>query len=67
MTSIKGKVSEPLNAAYGMTKYAGETFSDILRMEMRQFGVTVCIIEPGDFGGATGCLDVSVIIMYCQS
>ena len=58
VTSVKGLISEPLNAAYGMTKFAGETFSDILRMEMKKFGVTVCIIEPGNYGGATGCLEV---------
>lgn len=58
MTSIKGLVSEPLCAAYTMTKFAAEAFSDILRMEMRKFGVTVCIVEPGNYGGITGCLEV---------
>ncbi|KAK7111477.1 D-beta-hydroxybutyrate dehydrogenase, mitochondrial-like [Littorina saxatilis] len=57
VTSIKGLVSTPLNAAYNITKYAGETFSEITRMEMRQFGVKVSIIEPGNFGGATGCIN----------
>nr|KAG5714893.1 hypothetical protein BaRGS_000381 [Batillaria attramentaria] len=57
VTSIKGQVSTPYNAAYNITKYGGETFSDILRLEMSQFGVKVVIIEPGNFGGATGCIN----------
>jgi len=50
----------PFNAAYTMTKYAGEAFSDILRMEVSKFGMSVSIIEPSNFGGATGCLNVLV-------
>ncbi|KAK7111478.1 D-beta-hydroxybutyrate dehydrogenase, mitochondrial-like [Littorina saxatilis] len=57
VTSIKGQISRPLNAAYNITKYGGETFSEITRMEMRQFGVKVSIIEPGHFGGVTGCIN----------
>ncbi|XP_076459307.1 D-beta-hydroxybutyrate dehydrogenase, mitochondrial-like isoform X1 [Babylonia areolata] len=57
ITSIKGQLSTPVSAAYNLTKYAGETFSEITRMEMKQFGVKVIIVEPGDFGGATGCLN----------
>ena len=59
VTSVKGRIAEPFNAAYAMTKYGGEAFSDALRIEMKQFGVTVCIVEPGNFGGATSCLNVS--------
>lgn len=57
VTSCKGLISTPLNAAYNITKYAGETFSEITRMEMKYFGVKVVVIEPGNFGGATGCLN----------
>ena len=56
VTSIKGQLSTPLNSAYNITKFGGETFSEITRMEMKQFGVKVSIIEPGNFGGATGCI-----------
>lgn len=57
VTSIKGLLSTPVNAAYNITKYGGETFSDIVRLEMRQFGVKVIVIEPGNFGAATGCIN----------
>ncbi|XP_076458200.1 D-beta-hydroxybutyrate dehydrogenase, mitochondrial-like isoform X2 [Babylonia areolata] len=57
VTSIKGQLSSPMNAAYNISKFAGETFSEITRQEMKQFGVKVIIVEPGNFGGATGCLN----------
>ncbi|XP_052262045.1 D-beta-hydroxybutyrate dehydrogenase, mitochondrial-like isoform X1 [Dreissena polymorpha] len=56
VTSAKGRISLPRNSVYGATKYAIEAFSDVLRLEMRKFGVKVSIIEPGDFGGTTGML-----------
>ena len=56
MTSGKGRICLPSNAVYGATKYAIEAFSDVLRLEMKKFGVTVVIVEPGDFGGSTGML-----------
>ena len=34
------------SAAYAITKYGGEVFSDILRLEMKKFGVNVSILEP---------------------
>jgi len=58
VTSVKGRIAEAFNAAYAMTKFAGEAFSDALRLEMHKFGVSVSIVEPGNFGGATGCMDV---------
>lgn len=56
VTSAKGKLCLPLNAVYGAAKYAIEAFSDVLRLEMKKFGVKVVIVEPGDFGGTTGML-----------
>ena len=56
VTSLKGILSIPSCAVYGATKYAIEAFSDVLRLEMRKFGVSVVIVEPGDFGGTTGML-----------
>jgi 3-hydroxybutyrate dehydrogenase len=57
VTSAKGRASQPQNAAYNLTKYAAESFSEITRMEMKQLGVKVVVIEPGNYGGATGCLN----------
>ncbi|XP_052069777.1 D-beta-hydroxybutyrate dehydrogenase, mitochondrial-like isoform X2 [Mytilus californianus] len=56
-TSVKGRLCLPKNAAYGITKFGGEAFSDVLRLEMLKFGVRVIVIEPGNYGGATGMLN----------
>ncbi|XP_070567146.1 D-beta-hydroxybutyrate dehydrogenase, mitochondrial-like [Ptychodera flava] len=40
-----GRFTVPGCAAYGMTKYAAESFSDALRYEMHQWGVKVCALE----------------------
>lgn len=47
VASIAGKVGEPHGAWYHATKFAVEGFSDCLRMEVKQFGIDVVIIEPG--------------------
>ena len=46
--SIAGKVSIPMQSQYSASKYALEAFTDAVRMEMKQYGVRACIIEPGD-------------------
>ena len=46
-SSVGGKVYTPLGAWYHATKHALEGWSDSLRLEVRQFGIDVIIIEPG--------------------
>ena len=53
MTSVHGRCAYPCRGAYGASKYALEGFSDALRLEIKKFGVTVSILEPGRFGHAT--------------
>lgn len=57
VTSVRGRCAFPVASAYTMAKFAGEAFSDSLRLEMRKFGMKVVIVEPGNFGGATGMLN----------
>uniref|UniRef100_A0A0B6Z6J6 Uncharacterized protein n=1 Tax=Arion vulgaris TaxID=1028688 RepID=A0A0B6Z6J6_9EUPU len=57
VTSAKGLYAIPSCVSYTMSKFGAEAFSDTLRQEMRQFGVKVSIIEPCNFGGATGCMN----------
>lgn len=45
--SIGGRVTFPLMGAYNSTKYAVESLSDALRVELRPFGIDVSIVEPG--------------------
>jgi NAD(P)-dependent dehydrogenase (short-subunit alcohol dehydrogenase family) len=47
ISSIGGKIWEPLGAWYHATKFAVEGFSDCLRMELKPFGIDVIVIEPG--------------------
>jgi NAD(P)-dependent dehydrogenase (short-subunit alcohol dehydrogenase family) len=47
ISSIGGKIYEPLGDWYHATKFAVEGLSDSLRVELRPFGVDVVIIEPG--------------------
>ncbi|MCB9595028.1 MAG: SDR family oxidoreductase [Sandaracinaceae bacterium] len=47
VSSVGGRLTLPLGGAYNATKYAVESMSDALRMEVKQFGVSVVLIEPG--------------------
>jgi NAD(P)-dependent dehydrogenase (short-subunit alcohol dehydrogenase family) len=56
MSSIGGRLTFPGGGVYHATKYALEAVSDVLRWEVRPFGIDVVVIEPGlirtDFGRA---------------
>lgn len=45
--SVGGKVYTPMGAWYHSTKYALEGWTDCLRLELKQFGIDVVLIEPG--------------------
>lgn len=47
ISSIGGKIYEPLGAWYHATKWAVEGLSDSLRLELAPFGIHVVIVEPG--------------------
>lgn len=47
ISSIGGKIAFPLAGWYHASKFAIEALSDSLRMEVKQFGIDVIIIEPG--------------------
>lgn len=47
VSSIGGKIGEPHGAWYHATKFAVEGLSDSLRMELKQFGIDVVVIQPG--------------------
>jgi short-subunit dehydrogenase len=42
-----GKLTFPGGGAYHATKHAVEALSDVMRFEVRGFGVDVVVIEPG--------------------
>jgi len=47
ISSIGGKIYEPLAGWYHATKFAVEGLSDSMRVELAPFGIDVAIIEPG--------------------
>jgi NAD(P)-dependent dehydrogenase (short-subunit alcohol dehydrogenase family) len=47
ISSIAGKIYEPMGTWYHATKFAVEGLSDCLRLEVQGFGIDVVIIEPG--------------------
>ncbi len=47
VSSMGGRITFPGGAFYHATKHAVEAFSDVLRFEVRPFGIDVAIIEPG--------------------
>lgn len=46
-SSMGGKIYTPLGAWYHATKHAIEGFSDCLRLEVKDFGINVVVLEPG--------------------
>jgi NAD(P)-dependent dehydrogenase (short-subunit alcohol dehydrogenase family) len=47
VTSIGGKMWEPMGSWYHATKFAVEGLSDCLRVEVKPFGIDVIVVEPG--------------------
>lgn len=47
VSSVGGKISNPLGGWYHASKFAVEALSDSLRLEVKQFGINVVVIEPG--------------------
>ena len=49
VSSVAGREVLYLSGWYHISKYAVEALSDALRMEVKDFGIDVAIIEPGPF------------------
>ena len=49
VASVVGRVAFQDGSAYCISKFGLQALSDVLRNEMKHFGVTVHIIEPGAF------------------
>lgn len=52
VSSVSGRVSSPLEAAYCASKFALEALTESLHLEVRHFGIRSVLIEPGTI--ATG-------------
>jgi NAD(P)-dependent dehydrogenase (short-subunit alcohol dehydrogenase family) len=54
ISSISGILSSPTLGIYSMSKHAIEAFGDSLAGEMAPLGVTVSLVEPGNFNSEIG-------------
>lgn len=52
MSSISGTLSSPVMGVYSMSKHALEAYTDSLWAQLRERGVHVCAVEPGNFQSA---------------
>ncbi|MDP6444310.1 MAG: SDR family NAD(P)-dependent oxidoreductase, partial [Pirellulaceae bacterium] len=48
VSSVSGLIAAPYIGAYAASKHALEALSDSLRVEVRNFGISVSLIEPAD-------------------
>lgn len=56
ISSIGGKIYTPLGGWYHASKFALEGWSDVLRNEVRSFGIDVIVVEPGGIETAWGTI-----------
>ena len=49
ISSIGGLLGLPFQGLYSATKFAIEGMTEALRMEVKEFGIKVVLVEPGDF------------------
>jgi len=49
VTSIAGRLGQPMLSAYSASKYALEGWSESLRIETHSLGIRVALVEPGAF------------------
>ena len=47
VSSVGGRITTPGTGAYHASKHALEALSDVLRFEVRGFGIDVVVVEPG--------------------
>jgi NAD(P)-dependent dehydrogenase (short-subunit alcohol dehydrogenase family) len=62
VSSIGGKIYEPLGGWYHATKFAVEGLSDSLRLELKPFGIDVIIIEPGPIKTEWGSIATDTLL-----
>jgi short-subunit dehydrogenase len=62
ITSVGGKIYEPLGSWYHASKFAVEGLSDCLRLELQPFGIDVIIIEPGPIKTEWGAIAIEKLM-----
>lgn len=52
-SSLNGVLGIPFQSAYTASKHAIEGYAQCLAMEVKPFGISVCVVEPGDHQGGS--------------
>jgi NAD(P)-dependent dehydrogenase (short-subunit alcohol dehydrogenase family) len=58
VSSVGGRVSAPLEAAYNASKFALEAFTESLRVEVGHFGIRCVLIEPGNTASGVKAIEL---------
>ena len=66
VSSIVGKAALLFGGWYNISKYAVEAFSDELRIDVKPFGIKVCIIEPSGIKTAWGDIAADNLEESCK-
>lgn len=69
LSSALSRFSLPNRSTYGVTKYGIQALSDCLRFEMKRWGISISIIEPGSLvSGKRNYTNVPeyIIIISCS-
>src|SRR5215472_3655143 len=53
VSSVSGRASSPLEAAYSASKFALEALTESLHIEVRHFGIRSVLVEPGAIATGT--------------
>ena len=62
ISSVGGKIALPLGGWYHASKFAIEALSDSMRMEVKQFGIDVIVIEPGGIKSEWGDIALESLV-----
>src|SRR5690348_11361699 len=58
VSSVGGRVSAPLEAAYNASKFALEALTESLHVEVRHFGIRCVLIEPGNTASSIKAIEL---------
>jgi NAD(P)-dependent dehydrogenase (short-subunit alcohol dehydrogenase family) len=47
VSSIGGRIAFPMNGPYNISKFGVEAMGDVFRQELRPWGISVSVVEPG--------------------
>jgi NAD(P)-dependent dehydrogenase (short-subunit alcohol dehydrogenase family) len=67
VSSMAGRIWTPIGGWYYATKHALEVLSDVLRMEVRPFGIRVVVVQPGSIATEWGPIAAGHLSEYVES